>query len=820
MPASPSFPSGTRGSRWKRRRRDSNPSSSRNKQPPFKDDNNDSDNEDNNAANDLDEDADVNNNNSEGPEDSNPNPNPNSNPNPNPSSGSGLVRTREMEVVDGGGVRISEFPLAIARVVNRPHSSVLALVAAERANAIGVESVGSGGRESSRVCLENVSYGQLQALSTVPADSPRLLSPVEREREEAGEGERDGERAASVMPTPPSIIEGSGVVKRFGERVHVLPMHSDWFSPSTVHRLERQVVPHFFSGKSADHTPEKYMECRNHIVAKYMDDPNKRLTIFDCCGSFRGIQDDDLGRIFRFLEHWGIINYCAATSRERESWNSSAYLKEDQNGEVHVPAASLKSIDSLIKFEKPKCQRKAADMYKTSLHKSDSASDLDSRIREHLSENHCIHCSRPLLVVYYRSLKEADVYLCNYCFHEGRFVVGHSSLDFARFDSMKTYDDIDGESWTDQETLLLLEGMELYPENWSEIAEHVGSKSKAQCILHFLRLPMEDGLLKNVEVPGVSPSSTVTNGNDQTSSFFNSNGNVEGIHLRDVEPASRLPFANSGNPVMSLVSFLASAVAPRVAAAAAHAALGVLCADDCLNESGNNLPVDRTNSGMTEDNVQHKGSGDLSNTNTSTITAEKVTAAAKAGLVAAAMKAKLFADHEEREIQRLSANIINNQLKRLELKLKQFAEIETLLMKECEQVEKTRQRFTTERVRISSSRFGAGGVASEGGSSSGVNNISNNNSRQGLASSSSQQSASGFMAANQPSYPSMPFMQQRQQMFPHGPRLPLSAINTSAATSASVAPSSGAMFNAPGNAQPNLNHPMLRSLPGANSSVG
>ena len=44
------------------------------------------------------------------------------------------------------------------------------------------------------------------------------------------------------------------------------------------------------------------------------------------------------------------------------------------------------------------------------------------------------------------------------------------------------------------------------------------------------------------------------------------------------------------------------------------------------------------------------------------LSAEKVKAAAKAGLAAAATKAKLFADHEEREIQRLSANIINHQV--------------------------------------------------------------------------------------------------------------------------------------------------------------
>ena len=41
---------------------------------------------------------------------------------------------------------------------------------------------------------------------------------------------------------------------------------------------------------------------------------------------------------------------------------------------------------------------------------------------------------------------------------------------------------------------------------------------------------------------------------------------------------------------------------------------------------------------------------------------DKVMDAFRAGLSAASTKAKLFADHEEREIQRLSANIVNHQV--------------------------------------------------------------------------------------------------------------------------------------------------------------
>ena len=32
--------------------------------------------------------------------------------------------------------------------------------------------------------------------------------------------------------------------------------------------------------------------------------------------------------------------------------------------------------------------------------------------------------------------------------------------------------------WTDQDTLLLLEGLELYGDNWAEVADHVGTKSQ------------------------------------------------------------------------------------------------------------------------------------------------------------------------------------------------------------------------------------------------------------------------------------------------------------------------------------------------------
>ncbi len=75
------------------------------------------------------------------------------------------------------------------------------------------------------------------------------------------------------------------------------------------------------------------------------------------------------------------------------------------------------------------------------------------------------------------------------------------------------------------------------------MAGHVGTRTQDECILHFLKLPIEDPYLE--EKPG-------------------------SLGPLAYQP---VPFSQQGNPVMSAVAFLASVVDPRVAAAAAKAAL-------------------------------------------------------------------------------------------------------------------------------------------------------------------------------------------------------------------------------------------------------
>jgi SWI/SNF related-matrix-associated actin-dependent regulator of chromatin subfamily C len=83
----------------------------------------------------------------------------------------------------------------------------------------------------------------------------------------------------------------------------------------------------------------------------------------------------------------------------------------------------------------------------------------------------------------------------------------------------------------------------MYKDDWNKVCEHVGTRTQDECILKFLQLPIEDPYLEG-------------------------NGSVLGSFAYPT-----IPFSQSGNPVMSTVAFLASVVDPRVASAAAKAAL-------------------------------------------------------------------------------------------------------------------------------------------------------------------------------------------------------------------------------------------------------
>lgn len=274
------------------------------------------------------------------------------------------------------------------------------------------------------------------------------------------------------------------------------------------------------------------------------------------------------------------------------------------------------------------------------------------------------------------------------------------------------------DDWSDQEVLLLLEGVELYDDDWTAIEEHVGSRSAQQCIKKFLQLPIEDP-------------------------YVATEGSMGPLRF------GRVPFEQADNPVMSVVAFLAGVVGPGIAAEAAKTALHALTDGDKKEEltkeeekdekekekeasSGgekeNDKAEEKAEDRMDEDapkattsaqpeastSSEHVENGpapsesmvvdvDSSTAHTSqkptaAIPHSKVVRAATLALKSSAKAASALADAEDLQIRSTLASLIKLTLTKLEYKMSQFEELEELLEEERKSLESARTALINERL--------------------------------------------------------------------------------------------------------------------------
>ena len=138
--------------------------------------------------------------------------------------------------------------------------------------------------------------------------------------------------------------------------------------------------------------------------------------------------------------------------------------------------------------------------------------------------------------------KEVKYDLCPNCYFQARMPSAHRSSDFVKLEEpgSTTIPDKDA-PWTDSETLLLLEGLELYDDNWTQVADHVGTRTREECVVKFLQLEIQDKYMDD-DLDRVAVT-------------------TKGADIRD-------PVSQTENPVMSVLSFLVQMADPSVVAAA------------------------------------------------------------------------------------------------------------------------------------------------------------------------------------------------------------------------------------------------------------
>ncbi|XP_060553884.1 SWI/SNF complex subunit SMARCC2-like isoform X2 [Ruditapes philippinarum] len=501
------------------------------------------------------------------------------------------------------------------------------------------------------------------------------------------------------------------------EQTHhiIIPSYASWFDYNGINAIERRALPEFFNGKNRSKTPEVYMAYRNFMLDTYRLNPMEYLTSTACRRNLAG-DVCAIIRVHAFLEQWGLVNYQVdaesrptamgppPTSHFHILADTPSGLQAANPPRLNQPSAAKQ----IVSFEEPKDGEEKKELPNFGL--------------------------------------RTDIY--------GK----KSQKDKGA--ATRTRD------WTDQETLLLLEALELYKDDWNKVSEHVGSRTQDECILQFLRLPIEDPYLDE-----------------------------DYGHLGPLA-YQPLPFSQAGNPVMSTVAFLASTVDPRVASAAAKAALeefskmkdevppalidahvkmvekavtegkevdqefgldqsgiaGTVLEkeDEEKKEEGKekkegegenkdeksesvevkkeDMETDQAEK-KTEEQAQETKDGEKSedkkDEDESTKDGEKaadgdekkedsgkgkemvkrlddkekgnVATAAAAALSAAAVKAKHLAAVEERKIKSLVALLVETQMKKLEIKLRHFDELEAIMDREREALEYQRQQLLQER---------------------------------------------------------------------------------------------------------------------------
>lgn len=329
---------------------------------------------------------------------------------------------------------------------------------------------------------------------------------------------------------------------------------------------------------------------------------------------------------------------------------------------------------------------------------TNGVSGADDATTSTIAKVNCHQCGNDCTRVYYHSSQtdsgsKAKYDLCPNCFTEGRLPANHTSSMYSKTENPTYTSIVDRDApWTDAEILRLLEGLERFDDDWGEIADHVGTRTREECVLQFLQLDIEEKYLDS-EAPVNAPT---------------------GLSMLGAQHG-HLPFSQVDNPVMSVVGFLASLADPASTAAAANKSAdelkrvlrkqlnGEQRSKEANGESNGGEKVSEVSK---EQDQLRQGSEsmdldvrqEVTTTTTTTTTTTKNTALASIPLASIGARAAGFASHEEREMTRLVSAATNVTLQKLELKLKYFDEIEGILRAERRELERGRQQLLLDRL--------------------------------------------------------------------------------------------------------------------------
>lgn len=285
----------------------------------------------------------------------------------------------------------------------------------------------------------------------------------------------------------------------------IIPSYARWFNRDSVHEIERKALPEFFSGNSRSKTPDIYRQYRDFMIDAYRLNPTEYLTVTAVRRNLAG-DVAVIMRVHRFLEQWGLINY-QIDPETRPSIAGPQYtghfqitLDTPRGFEPMIPAPESVEAENGKPLGITTRDENGSEPLNLELRKNiyDSGADAMALVDENhrkfqaltARQYNCFTCGDDVTKVRYHNLQSKQAVSAT-AFKNGMFPSNFTAADYVKIEKAQA----DKAQWSDQEILLLLEGVEMYSNDWDAIAFHVGTRSREACVAKFLQLPIEDSYL-------------------------------------------------------------------------------------------------------------------------------------------------------------------------------------------------------------------------------------------------------------------------------------------------------------------------------------
>ncbi|CAH6723852.1 SWI/SNF complex subunit Swi3p [[Candida] jaroonii] len=398
----------------------------------------------------------------------------------------------------------------------------------------------------------------------------------------------------------------------------IIPSYSSWFNIDKINKIEKTSLPEFFKNHPSK-SPKIYIGYRNFMVNAYRLNPNEYLTLTSCRRNLVG----DVGsimRVFKFLNKWGLINY-----QVNPTFKPNFNLERLANGNLApLPFAG----EFKISYDTPR------GLFPFETYKVNS--DLNVEKLKHL------------ITKSGKDFKNNDI------------KTNEINEDNENNERIKREQNFEDESpnkkvkdnWNNEDESKLLKLINQYKNDWFKISKELG-KTPQECILKFLKLPIDDNFSK--------------------------------LSIKEFELmkfSSNFPVNNIDNPIINNLIFMSQLVDSDVAKVASEEASKKMH-EKLLEKLNGDEKID--------EDKQKQEIKDIEGLINSTLF----------GIIGS--KSYLFSKFEEREMFKISNLIINQELNKINLKLDKINKLEKIYENERKQLIKSQEEIFIERLNLTQS---------------------------------------------------------------------------------------------------------------------